>query len=66
MSGVPRWTDRSDKTWPIEVVPAWAFDKVVSAAREVLKHCDLKPVGETDFERAVIELRRALPQESKP
>lgn len=23
---VPRWTDRSDKTWPVEVVPAWAYD----------------------------------------
>lgn len=23
---VPRWTDHTDKTWPVEVVPAWAYD----------------------------------------
>lgn len=25
---VPRWTDRTDKTWPVEVVPAWAYDEL--------------------------------------
>lgn len=41
---VPRWTDRSDKSWPIEVVPAWAYDglkkeydKVVEQLRAELK-----------------------------
>jgi hypothetical protein len=24
---VPRWADRSDRAWPIEVVPASAYDK---------------------------------------
>lgn len=23
---VPRWTDRTDRSWPVEVVPAWAYD----------------------------------------
>jgi hypothetical protein len=24
---VARWIDRSDKTWPVEVVPAWEYDR---------------------------------------
>jgi hypothetical protein len=36
---VPRWTDRSDRTWPVEVVPAWAYDaaeKKIERLRDAL------------------------------
>lgn len=34
-------------------------DEIWNAALDVLTHCDAKPEGETDFERAVIALRAA-------
>jgi hypothetical protein len=26
-----RWEDRSDKSWPVTVVPAWSYDKLHAA-----------------------------------
>lgn len=34
---VPRWKDYSDKEWPIEVVPAWAYDGLKKAYDRVVE-----------------------------
>ncbi len=32
---VARWTDRSDPWWPVEVVPAWAYDQLKKRADQL-------------------------------
>lgn len=38
------------------------LDALEAATRDLLKHCDAKSEGETEFELAVIKARALLPQ----
>lgn len=47
-TNAPRWTDYTDKTWPVEVVPAWAYDKLKKQRDDLLAALK-KIVSEGDY-----------------